>query len=118
MARRAAGALPQVITSVDAAVARFSPAKRSSRSVSETTISRLTKCLRTLRHSHDDDARILIAPAELAELLGRDPSVRLLDVRSREEFEAVRLEGSVLMSQPAVQEIMGRWPRDSGFCHH
>jgi len=38
--------------------------------------------------------------------LKRDKTVRLLDVRSREEFEAVHIEGSILMSQPLTQEIM------------
>lgn len=68
-----------------------------------------------LRHSHEEDAKIIIAPKELAELLQREPDVKLLDVRSREEFEAVRIEGSLLMSQQTVQEIMGRWPRDRVF---
>jgi rhodanese-related sulfurtransferase len=31
----------------------------------------------------------------------------LLDVRSREEFEAVNIEGSVLMSQDTMRQIMG-----------
>jgi rhodanese-related sulfurtransferase len=68
-----------------------------------------------LRHSHDDDAKILIAPAQLADLRRQDEPVKLLDVRSREEFEAVRLDGSMLMSQATVQEIMGRWPREEMF---
>lgn len=59
-----------------------------------------------IRTSHEQDARILIEPKELAAWLDRDKSVRLLDVRSREEFEAVHLEGSVLMSQPVTREIM------------
>ena len=29
-----------------------------------------------------------------------------MDVRSREEFEAVHIEGSVLLSQPVMREIM------------
>ena len=62
--------------------------------------------LEHLRTSHEQDAKILIEPKELAEWLKRDKSIRLLDVRSREEFEAVRIEGSVLMSQPLTQEIM------------
>jgi len=41
----------------------------------------------------------VISPPELAELLQRDPSVKLVDVRSREEFEAVHIAGSVLLSQ-------------------
>ena len=59
-----------------------------------------------IRTSHEQDAKILIEPKELAEWLKHDKTVRLLDVRSREEFEAVHIEGSILMSQPLTQEIM------------
>ena len=59
-----------------------------------------------IKTSHEQDAKILIEPKELAALLKQNPAVKLLDVRSREEFEAVRIEGSVLMSQPVMQEIM------------
>lgn len=64
-----------------------------------------------LRRSHEEDARVLIEPRALAEWLQREPSVKLLDIRSREEFEAVRLEGALLLSQPVLQEILGQWPR-------
>ena len=59
-----------------------------------------------IQSSHELDAKILISPAELAELLGKDKSVKLVDVRSREEFEAVHLPGSVLLSQDVMREIM------------
>lgn len=59
-----------------------------------------------LRTSHEQDAKILIEPKELAALLKQNPPVKLLDVRSREEFEAVRIEGAVLMSQPVMQQIL------------
>jgi len=59
-----------------------------------------------IRASHEQDGAILIEPKELADWLKRDPSLRLLDVRSREEFEAVHLAGSLLMSQPQMREIM------------
>jgi len=62
--------------------------------------------LEHLKASHEEDARLLLAPKELAGLLARDKSVRVVDVRSREEFEAVRLEGSQLLSQPVMREIM------------
>ena len=39
--------------------------------------------------------------------LTQDPMVRLVDVRSREEFEAVHIEGSVLLSQEVMRQIMG-----------
>ena len=60
-----------------------------------------------IQSSHEQDARILIEPKELAEWCEQDPSIRLVDVRSREEFEAVHLDGSVLLSQPVMREIMG-----------
>jgi rhodanese-related sulfurtransferase len=59
-----------------------------------------------IQTSHEQDLKVLISPPELAEWLRRDASVRLLDVRSREEFEAVHLEGSVLLSQPVMREIL------------
>src|SRR5205823_5919655 len=62
--------------------------------------------LEHIRTSHEQDAKILIEPKELAEWLKQDAKIRLLDVRSREEFEAVHIGGSVLMSQPLTQEIM------------
>src|SRR5207302_193242 len=62
--------------------------------------------LEHIKTSHEQDARILIEPKELAEWLEQEKSIRLLDVRSREEFEAVHIEGAVLMSQPMMQEIM------------
>jgi len=63
--------------------------------------------LEHIRASHQQDAKILISPSELAEWLQRDNSVRLIDVRSREEFEAVHIDGSLLLSQPTMREILG-----------
>ena len=59
-----------------------------------------------IQSSHEQDAKILISPKELAELLQRDKRVKLVDVRSREEFEAVKIEGSVLLSQDVMRELM------------
>jgi len=59
-----------------------------------------------IQSSHEQDAKILISTRELAELLQRDKSVKLIDVRSREEFEAVKIEGSILLSQPVMQQLM------------
>ena len=62
--------------------------------------------LEHIRSSHELDAKILLEPKELAALLEHDKSIRLVDVRSREEFEAVHLEGSALLSQPVMREIL------------
>ena len=59
-----------------------------------------------IQSSHEQDAKVLISPRELAEWLQRDQSVKLVDVRSREEFEAVKIEGSILLSQPVMQQLM------------
>src|SRR6185295_19772225 len=67
----------------------------------------VTEVLDHIRTSHEQDATILLEPKALAELLQRDKSVRLVDVRSREEFEAVAIAGSVLLSQPIMQQILG-----------
>lgn len=60
-----------------------------------------------IRSSHEQDAKILISAKELAKWRKQDASVRLLDVRSRDEFEAVHIEGSVLMCQDTMLQILG-----------
>jgi rhodanese-related sulfurtransferase len=60
-----------------------------------------------IRSSHEQDAKFLIEPKELAEWRKQDPSLRLVDVRSREEFDAVRIEGSQLLSQEVMRQVMG-----------
>jgi len=59
-----------------------------------------------IQSSHEQDAKILIGPKELAELLKNEPSLKLVDVRSREEFQAVHITGSVLLSQDVMRELM------------
>ena len=66
----------------------------------------VAEVLAHIQSSHEQDAKVLISPKELAELLLKDKSVKLVDVRSREEFEAVHIEGSVLLSQDVMREIM------------
>ncbi|HTX21529.1 MAG TPA: rhodanese-like domain-containing protein [Candidatus Aquilonibacter sp.] len=66
----------------------------------------VAEVLAHIQSSHEQDAKVLIPPKELAELLQKDKSVKLVDVRSREEFEAVKIEGSILLSQPVMQQLM------------
>ena len=67
----------------------------------------VNEVLAHIESSHELDAKILISPRELAETLKQDKSVRIVDVRSREEFEAVHIEGSTLLSQDVMRQIMG-----------
>jgi len=59
-----------------------------------------------IKTSHESDEKIFIEPEELARLLEKDQSIRLVDVRSREEFEAVNIPGSTLLSQDVMRGIM------------
>src|SRR5216110_3092096 len=67
----------------------------------------VSEVLAHIRSSHEQDAKILISPKELAEELKKDKTIRLVDVRSREEFEAVHINGSTLLSQDVMRQIMG-----------
>src|SRR5207245_282886 len=54
--------------------------------------------LQRIKASHEEDVKILIEPKDLAAWLEHDRSIRLVDVRSREEFEAVHIPGTVLLT--------------------
>ena len=71
----------------------------------------VSEVLDHIQTSHEQDAKLLITPKELAELRAKNAEAKLIDVRSREEYEAVHIDGSLLLSQPVMQEIMGKWPR-------
>lgn len=66
----------------------------------------VAEVLAHIQSSHELDAKILISPENLAALLQTDKTIKLVDVRSREEFEAVHIPGSVLLSQEVMREIM------------
>src|SRR5688572_17792613 len=70
-----------------------------------------TEALDHIQTSHQQDAKFLLAPAEVARLQEQHPGLRLVDIRTREEHEAVALPGSILMSQPLMQEILAKWPK-------
>jgi len=65
--------------------------------------------LQHVRDTHDEDAQILISPQALSTMLASDKPPRLLDIRTREEFDAVRLEGAELFTQDLVQDAFANW---------
>jgi len=67
----------------------------------------VAEVLEHIRSSHELDVKVLISAPELAALLAADKTVKVVDVRSREEFEAVHIPGSVLLSQDVMREVMG-----------
>ena len=66
--------------------------------------------IQQIETSHQQDLELEIAPAELAQRI-QESGVHLVDIRSREEFEATHIESAVLLSQPVMQEILAHWSR-------
>ncbi len=58
----------------------------------------IDEVLTHIRTSHDADAKIMIEPKALKELQEANPKLKILDVRTKEEFEAARIEGSIHMT--------------------
>jgi rhodanese-related sulfurtransferase len=65
-----------------------------------------------IRASHDIDRQLEISPQEVAARRARGEPTRLLDLRTREEWNAVRLEGAEFVNQELMQGLMGQagWP--------
>jgi len=58
-----------------------------------------------------EDAKMLIEPKEAAAALA-DGDARVLDIRTREEFDAVRIPQAQHFTQELLQTIMAEWPKD------
>jgi rhodanese-related sulfurtransferase len=65
--------------------------------------------------SHEADVAMQIEPRELADRIAAGEAVYLLDVRTREEFEAVKLPEAHLFTQELMQEILGKVSRTDLF---
>ena len=71
--------------------------------------------------SQENDAAMQLAAADLTAALDSPQPPRLLDVRSREEFEAVRLPGAELMTQPLLEDFFHSGDKTQPvvvYCHH
>ena len=77
----------------------------------------VAEVLAHIQSSHEQDAKILITPRELAELLQHDKSVKLVDVRSREEFEAEHRRLGVAVAGSHA-EAHGEWFEHKPDCRY
>ncbi|MEM6884675.1 MAG: rhodanese-like domain-containing protein [Verrucomicrobiota bacterium] len=59
-----------------------------------------------IRKAHEDDEKLLIDPSALKTWRSDNKSHLLIDTRSREEHEAVTIEGSVLLNQDLSTELI------------
>jgi rhodanese-related sulfurtransferase len=67
--------------------------------------------LEHVRSAWEQDERMMITPQEVKDLLEAD-WVDLLDIRTREEYEAVRIDGARLLDQEVMQEMLAARPKD------
>ena len=62
--------------------------------------------------SDANERAMQLDPAELAEKLEAKERLNLLDVRTREEFDAVKLPGAHFFTQELMQKIQADWAHD------
>jgi rhodanese-related sulfurtransferase len=65
--------------------------------------------------SHEADQAMQIEPRELSKRIASGEPIYLLDVRTREEFETVKLPEAHLFTQELMQEILGSESRTNLF---
>jgi rhodanese-related sulfurtransferase len=63
--------------------------------------------------SEEAERAMQIEPRDLADRIGRGEKVCLLDVRTREEFDAVKIDKAHLFTQELMQEIQSKWPHEN-----
>ncbi len=71
--------------------------------------------LEELKKAHHADEQLLISPKDLYHHL-HDPNeehICLLDIRTREEFEAVHIPTSQLLTQDLMETTMNHWPKEN-----
>jgi rhodanese-related sulfurtransferase len=61
------------------------------------------------------DHAMQIEPRELADRMANGELANLLDIRTREEFEAVKIDGAKFFTQELMQEITQTWSRKDLF---
>src|SRR5215831_8186590 len=80
----------------------------------------INEVVQHIHHSQEMEKNLEITPRETADLL-KQGKIRLLDVRTPEEYSIAKVEGSLLVDQSLAQEIMQTWPKDTAIvtiCHH
>ena len=65
--------------------------------------------------SHEADLAMQIEPRELADRIAAGENIYLLDVRTREEWETVKLPNSHLFTQELMQEILSNGSKTNLF---
>lgn len=67
--------------------------------------------LGSIRLAWEQDERLMISAEEVKDLL-ETKGVEILDIRTREEYEAVRIEGARFLDQALLQQLLATKPKD------
>lgn len=73
----------------------------------------------TLQQAKEADDQMQVSVTEAAQLV-KEGKAKIVDVRTREEWDAVHIEGSTFLTQELMHEL-GSWPREQLIifsCHH
>lgn len=69
--------------------------------------------IQLLQDSHQSDAALQISPVQFDSLRGSHPDLHVLDVRTREEHDAVHIPGSTLLTQDLIAQIFASWDKSA-----
>ena len=73
----------------------------------------VAEAIEYLHASQEANEKLQITPAELSTALATDKAAKLVDIRTREEFDAVHIPGAILFTQELMQEALGTWDREA-----
>ena len=94
----------------------FAPTETLAQITARNAHMELPEVVAYLRTSQEEDRANQITPREVAERRENDAAgpVHLLDIRTREEFDAVHVAGSEHFTQELMNTILMGWPREEG----
>ena len=72
----------------------------------------VAEVLEHIETSHAADEQVYVTAQELEQWRAENVPMRLVDIRTREEFDATRIEGAILFTQEIMTEMLGRWARN------
>jgi rhodanese-related sulfurtransferase len=81
----------------------------------------LQDVIATILAGHEADQKMGISPVQVAERMNAGEPVQLIDVRSREEWDSVHIDGSTFFTEELMRAMMSNWPKETEVvfvCHH
>lgn len=85
----------------------FAPAETLGQLCARNGALKVDEVIAHIEDAAEVDRQLEMTPLEVVERRRRGEKVRLLDLRTREEWDAVRLEGAEFVSQELIERLMG-----------